>query len=191
MAEVVVFHHAHGRTPGVLAFAEELRRAGHVVHVPDLYERQRFGDLDTGVSYARRVGFDTIIERGVRAVETLPRALVYAGFSLGVLPAQKLAQTRTGAAGAVLVSACVPAGEFGGWPDGVPLQIHAMNGDPFFMDEGDVNAARAMVATVDEADLYLYPGDHHLFADATLPTYDAAAATRLTERVIALLDGVE
>lgn len=36
MAEVLLFHHALGRTPGVLAFADDLRRVSHTVHVPDL-----------------------------------------------------------------------------------------------------------------------------------------------------------
>jgi dienelactone hydrolase len=189
MTEVVVFHHAHGRTPGVVAFADELRRAGHTVHVPDLYDGRTFADLDAGVGYARQVGFDTITERGVRAADGLPQELVYVGFSLGVLPAQKLAQTRPGAAGALLVSACVPPSEFGGpWPQDVPVQIHAMDADAFFVDEGDLDAARDLVSTAEHADLFLYPGDRHLFADHSLPTYDDAAATLLIERVVRFLD---
>lgn len=191
MAEVVVFHHAHGRTPSVVAFAGELRRAGHTVHVPDLYDGRTFDDLDAGVGHAQRAGFNTITERGVRAVDGLPRELVYAGFSLGVLPAQKLVDTRPGAAGALLVSACVPPSEFGGtWPQDVPLQIHAMDADAFFVEDGDgdLDAARDLVSTVEHADLFLYPGDRHLFADPSLPTYDDAAATLLIERVVSFLD---
>lgn len=189
MAEVVVFHHAHGRTPGVVAFADELMRAGHSVHVPDLYEGRTFDDLDAGVSYAQQVGFDTVTERGVRAVDGLPRGLVYVGFSLGVLPTQRLSQTRPGAAGAVLVSACVPPSEFGGpWPQDVPLQVHAMDADAFFVEEGDLTAARSLVSAVEHADLFLYPGDRHVFADPSLPTYDDAAATLFIERVVSFLD---
>lgn len=184
MAEVVVFHHAHGRTEGVVAFADELRRAGHTVHVPDLYEGQTFDDLEAGVGHAQHVGFTTIVERGVRAVDGLPRALVYAGFSLGVLPAQKLVQSRPGAVGALLFSACVPPSEFGcPWPRRVPLQIHAMDADAFFVDDGDLDAARDLVSTVENADLFLYTGDEHLFADPSLSAYDEAASTLLIERV--------
>lgn len=187
----MVFHHAHGRTSGVVAFADELKRAGHTVHVPDLYDGRTFADLDAGVGYAQQVGFDTVTERGVRAVDGLPQELVYAGFSLGVLPAQKLAQTRPGAVGALLISACVPPSEFGGpWPQDVPLQIHAMDADAFFVDEGDLDAARDLVSTVEHADLFLYPGDRHLFADRSLPTYDYAAATLLIERVVRFLDAI-
>ncbi|MDQ3778881.1 MAG: dienelactone hydrolase, partial [Actinomycetota bacterium] len=108
MAEVVLFHHAQGLTSGCLAFADELRAAGHVVHAPDLYEGHTFAELAEGVGYARQVGFDTIVERGRAAAETLPAELVYAGLSLGVMPAQMLAQTRPGAKGAVLLHAAFP-----------------------------------------------------------------------------------
>ena len=106
MAEILLFHHAQGQTEGVLAFADELRAAGHVVHAPDLYDGKTFADLDDGVSYAREVGFDTIGERGRVAAEGLPTEIVYAGFSLGAMPAQELAQTRPGAKGALLFHGC-------------------------------------------------------------------------------------
>src|SRR3954453_16892028 len=141
MAEILLFHHAQGQTRGFLAFADELRAAGHVVHAPDLYDGNTFGDLDEGVGYAKEVGFETLGERGCRAADDLPNELVYAGFSLGVLPAQLLAQTRPGARGALLFYACVPTKYFGPWPEGVPAQIHGMDADPFFVGEGDVDAA--------------------------------------------------
>jgi dienelactone hydrolase len=172
MAEVVLFHHAQGLTPGVNAFAGELRRAGHAVHTPDLFEGRTFDTVEEGVSYAGELGFGEVIERGVRAVEGLPAELVYAGFSLGVLPAQKLAQTRPGAGGALLFHSCVPVSEFSSaWPGGVPVQVHAMNADPFFAGE-DIDAARALVDQAKDAELFLYPGEQHLFADSSLPSYD-------------------
>jgi dienelactone hydrolase len=184
MAELLLFHHALGLTAGCQAIAEGLRSAGHVVHTPDLYEGRTFEDLDEGVAYAESVGFGTIIERGRRAAESLPPGLVYAGLSLGVLPAQALAQTRAGARGAVLLHACVPPAELGGsWPPGVPLQIHVMEDDEL----GDVDVARQVAATVPEAELHLYPGDRHLFTDATLPHYDEAAASLVLQRVLAFL----
>jgi dienelactone hydrolase len=131
MAEVVLFHHAQGLTPGVAAFADELRRAGHIVHTPDLFEGRTFDTIADGMGYVREIGFGEVMERGVRAVDGLPAELVYAGFSLGVLPAQRLAQTRAGARGALLFYSCVPVSEFGStWPDGVPVQVHAMDADP-------------------------------------------------------------
>ena len=190
MAEVLLFHHAHGRTPGVLAFADELRRAGHRVHVPDLYDGHVFDRLEDGLAYAGEVGFGTVRERGIRAADDLPAGLVHAGFSLGVLPAQQLAQTRAGASGALLFHSCVPTSEFGtGWPAGVPVQIHGMDADPFFAGEGDIDAARALVAEAEAAELFVYPGDQHLFADPSLPSYDAEAAGLLTRRVLEFLAG--
>ena len=189
MAEVLLFHHAQGQTPGFLAFTDELRAAGHTVHAPDLYDGKTFPSIDEGVAYAKEVGFDTILERGRLAAEGLPSELVYAGFSLGVMPAQLLAQTRPGAQGAMLFSAAIPASEFGGpWPEGVPLQIHMMEDDPWA--EEDLPAARELEETAG-AELFLYPGDQHLFADDSLPDYDEAAATLLKQRVSDFLDKVE
>ena len=192
MAEVIVYHHAQGLTSGVRDFAERLRQAGHTVHVPDLYEGHIFDTLEEGIAYGKELGYDVIGERGQRAAEGLPNELVYAGFSLGVMSAQMLAQTRSGAKGALLLSACFPTSEFGAaWPQGVPVQIHGMDGDPLFAEEGDLDAARALVATTPDAELFLYPGKGHLFADDSLPSYDQSAAASLMERVLRLLDGVK
>ena len=189
MAEVLLFHHAQGQTAGFHASADELRRAGHTVHTPDLYDGRTFDTLDEGLAYAEEVGFGDILERGVRAADGLPSELVYAGFSLGVLPAQKLAQTRAGARGALLFYSCVPVSEFGSsWPAGVPVQIHGMDADPIFVGEGDIDAARALVESTEDAELYLYPGDQHYFADSSLPGYDESAAALLTQRVLAFLE---
>lgn len=192
MAEVIIFHHAQGLTSGVVAFAGELRSAGHTVHTPDLFQGRTFATVDEGVNYAREIGFGEVTERGVRAAEALPAELVYAGFSLGVIPAQKLAQTRAGARGALLLHGCIPVSEFGSaWPDQVPVQVHAMDNDPYFVgedgEEGDIDAARALVAEAKNAELFLYPGDQHLFADNSLPSYDADAAALLTKRVVDFL----
>lgn len=192
MAEIVLYHHAQGLTTGVEAFASELRQAGHIVHVPDLYEGHTFGTLDEGIAYLQQTGFDAIRERAVAAAEGLSGALVYAGFSLGVMPAQELAQTRAGAKGALLFYSCAPVSEFSdSWPAGVPVQIHGMDADPFFAGEGDLDAARALVDSTEHAELFLYPGKEHLFADSSLPSYNQAAASLLTRRVLDFLSGID
>jgi dienelactone hydrolase len=189
MAEVVLFHHARGLTPDVIAFAGELRRAGHTVHTPDLFEGRTFSTIEEGMAHAGEIGFpDGVIERGTRAVEGLPAGLVYAGFSLGVLPAQKLAQTRPGARGALLFYACVPVSMFGsGWPKGVPVQVHGMDADPIFVGEGDIDAARELVQQAEYGELFLYPGDQHYFADSSLPSYDPDATALSVQRVLGFL----
>ena len=188
MAEVLLFHHAQGQTAGFLAFADELRQAGHAVHTPDLYDGRTFDSLEEGLANVEEIGFETLVERGVRAAEELPAELVYAGFSLGVVPAQLLVQNRPGARGALLLHSCLPTSAFGsGWPAGVPVQIHAMEKDPFFIEEGDIDAARALVEEAEQAELFLYPGEQHLFADSSLPSFDAEAAALLTRRVLDFL----
>jgi dienelactone hydrolase len=189
MAELLLFHHAQGQTPGFHAFADELRQAGHTVHTPDLFEGKTFGSIDEGLAHVKDAGgFEAIIERGERTADELPNELVYAGFSLGVVIAQKLAQTRPGARGALLFYSCVPVSEFGkAWPAGVPVQIHGMDKDPYFAGEGDIDAARELVASTDQAELFVYPGDQHYFADSSLPSYDPDAAALLTKRVLDFL----
>ena len=190
MAEIVLFHHALGQTDGVLGFADELRSAGHVVHTPDLYEGKTFSDVSEGVQHAaKEIGFDTVRERGRAATEGLPNEIVYAGFSLGGMPAQELAQTRPGANGALLFHSAIPASEFGStWPEGVPLQIHMMEDDPWA--EEDIPAAREL-AENEGAELFLYPGNAHLFADTSTQDYDEEAAALLKERVLGFLGRVD
>ncbi|MEI1252901.1 dienelactone hydrolase family protein [Rhizobium aouanii] len=193
MAEILLFHHAQGLTPGVRSFADDIRAAGHIVHTPDLFDGRTFPSIEAGIAYIGEIGFDAMRERGVRLADDLPAGLVYAGFSFGVLPAQKLAQTRPGARGALLFYSCLPiSGEwaFGPWPAGVPVQIHGMDNDPIFVGEGDIDAAREIVEKVEDAELFLYPGDQHYFADSSLPSYDADATALLTLRVLEFLNRV-
>ncbi len=193
MAEIVLYHHVQGLTTGVVEFADQLRAAGHAVHTPDLFDARTFLSIDDGMAYLRDVGADAIVERGTAATEEIPSSqLVYAGFSLGVMVAQQLAQTRPDAGGALLFQACLPVTEFGDrWPDGLPVQVHGMDADPFFAEEGgDLDAARELVAATDRAELFLYPGSEHLFTDSSLASYDPGATRLLIERVLEFLAGV-
>lgn len=191
MTTVVLFHHALGLTDGVRALAERLRAGGHEVRTPDLFDGQVFATVEEGVGHAGEIGFPAVLQRAAAAVEAVGPAAVYAGISLGVLPAQMLAQGRPGALGGVLLEACVPPDEFGGpWPAALPLQVHGHDADPFFAGEGDLEVARAVVATARAAELFVYPGEDHLFTDAGLASYDADATDLVVDRVLALLDRV-
>jgi dienelactone hydrolase len=186
MATILLFHHAQGQTPGFLAFADELRAQGHTVHAPDLYDGRTFGTVEEGVAYAQQVGFEEIIRQGSSTAEALPTDIVYAGFSLGVMPAQSLAQRRPGARGAIFFHGCVPPSSFGdAWPEGLPVQIHMMEGDKWL--EEDLDAARELVKEVGPAELFLYPGSGHLFADSSSEDYDPPAAALLMERTLDFL----
>jgi dienelactone hydrolase len=187
MTTIILFHHALGQTAGFLGFADQLRAAGHTVHTPDLFEGKTFDTVDDGVDHAREVGFDVIGKRGTDAAASLPDDVVYAGFSLGAMPAQELAQTRPGAKGALLYHSGIPSSEFGGsWPPSVPLQIHIMENDPYA--EEDIPAAKGLAGEADDGELFLYPGSGHLFADPTSSDYDEEAATLLMERTLAFLE---
>ena len=119
----------------------------------------------------------------------LPAEIVYAGFSLGVLPAQALAQTRPGARGALFFHGCVAPAEFGtSWPEAVPLQVHMMDADAWA--EEDRAVAEALADEIPTAELFLYPGSAHLFADASSDDYDERAAALLMERTLAFLHRV-
>ena len=187
MAEIVLFHHVQGLTPGITAFADELRTAGHTVHTPDLFDGRTFDSIEEGFSFAKEISFDTIRARADDAVANLPAELVLGGFSLGVMDAQRLAQTRAGVQGALLLHACVPPSEFGSWPSGLPAQVHGMDHDPFFAEEGDLDAARALAAEQAAVEVFTYPGDQHLFSDSSLPAYDAEATRLMTQRILEFL----
>lgn len=186
MAEILLFHHAQGLTAGVQAFAAELRAAGHIVHTPDLYDGKTFANLDDGMANAKSIGFDTIVERSTDLASDLSEDLVYAGFSLGGMSAQSLTQTRPGAKGLLLLHTAIPISEFGVWPAGVPLQIHTMEDD----DYGDADVALEISETLEEAEVFTYPGESHLFTDNSLSDYDEAAAALVMQRTKAFLAAI-
>lgn len=186
MAEIVLFHHVQGLTDGVRAFADRLRESGHTVHTPDLFDGETPASIDDGLALVERIGDKELANRAERVLTGLPAELVYAGFSYGGGTAQRFAQTRPQARGALLYESCLPiTGEWavGPWPDGVPVQVHGMDNDRFFALEGDLDAARELVQTVPHlAELFVYPGDRHLFTDSSLPSFDPEAAALVTER---------
>jgi len=191
MAEVVLFHHVQGLTEGVRAFADELRAGGHTVHTPDLFDGELPATIEEGIALADRLD-DVLGQRRADAVAGLPAGLVYAGFSLGGAAAQRFAQTRPGARGALLYESFVSLTaewSFGPWPAGLPVQVHGMDKDPYFALEGDLDAARELVAAVgpEVAELFTYPGDRHLFTDSSLPSYDQDATRLVLDRSLAFL----
>lgn len=188
MTEILLLHHIQGLTEGVVTLADSFRAVGHTVHTPDLFEGRTFGSIDEGAEYVGSVGWDVMRGRGVAAADGLPDGLVVAGISLGVMAAQQLAQNRPGVAGALLYEAFADPSNFGSWPEGLPVQVHGMADDPFFGKEGDLDAAREFVDGRAGAELFVYPGDVHLFVDRSLPSYDAEATRLVVERSLAMLE---
>ena len=187
MAELLLLHHIQGLTPGVVAFADAFRAAGHTVHTPDLFEGRTFDSIEEGSAYVESVGFADIRARGVAAADGLPDDLVVGGISLGVMAAQQLAQNRPGVRAALLYEAFADPTNFGAWPDGLPVQVHGMTDDPFFGKEGDLDAARQFAEGRPEAEVFAYPGEVHLFTDASLPSHDPDATRLVLDRSLDLL----
>jgi dienelactone hydrolase len=196
MAEIVLFHSALGLRSGVTAAADRLREAGHTVHAPDYYDGEVFDDLDDGLRKRDELGYAEITQRAREAVADLPAGLVFAGFSLGAVPAELLAAARPGARGALLMHAAIPVEELGGfgverWPAGVPVQVHYAAEDPWVEAE-EVAALGGAVKEAGAAfEEYAYPGSGHLFADPDLPEYDRASSEAMWRRALAFLDRVD
>ena len=192
MADIVLFHHIQGLTPGVIALRDSLADSGHTVHTPDLYAGHTFALMRDGVAYLRSLDPVAVDQQADDAVAALPEALVYAGISWGVSHAQRFAQTRPQARGAIFFDACFPTsgeGSYGPWPAGLPVQVHGMDHDEFFAFEGDLQAARELVASAgtDHAELFTYRGNAHLFIDSSLPTHDVEATQMALDRTLNFL----
>lgn len=187
MADLILFHHAQGLTPGIQAFADRLRRAGHLVIVPDYYDGRRFDTIEDGVIHAESIGYASLIDRALERVQPLPSPVVVAGFSLGALPAQKLAQTHRGVIGAVLYHGGLPPEVFEApWPAGVALQVHVVEDDPW-SDQDEIDALIAASG----GQLLLYPGGGHLVADSSHPDYDPEIADEIAAQTMAFLEAMD
>jgi dienelactone hydrolase len=187
MADVLLFHHALGLTPGVQAFADRLRAAGHLVIVPDYYGGRTFDSIEAGVAHAEAQGFATVIDEAIASAQPIPSPIVVAGFSLGSMPAQKLAQTHRGVIGAILFHGGVPPEVFGRpWPAGLPVQVHAVEDDAW----NDIDEVERFVAASD-GHLLVYPGTGHLVADSSHPDYDPEIAEEILTQTLAFLAAVD
>lgn len=188
MATIVLFHHALGLTSSLRDYADVLRSFGHEVVTPDLFDGRTFADVHQGVAHAESIGFDRLVHQAEAAADRVASEAVFVGFSLGVLPAQHLVQTRPRSRGAVLFYACAPESMLAHpLPDGVPVQIHANEFDPFFVHDGDIDHARALVTSHPSVELYLYPGTGHLFAETNHPDFENDSAMQARGRVASFL----
>lgn len=192
MSDILLFHHVMGVTDGVQAFAEQLRALGRSVDVPSLIDGRTFNSIEEGFAHIQEIGFDAIGERAAAAAARHDGPLVVGGLSLGVMSAQTVLQTRPEVTAAFLLHAFVdPTQIDGSWPSGTPVQVHGMEADPFFIEDGDLAAAIDVQKNLDPAlEVYLYPGRGHLFTDSTTPDHDAEATALVIERIDDLLTRV-
>src|SRR6478736_5449464 len=81
MATVLLFHHLQGLTPGVVAFADALRKAGHTVHTPDLFGGRTFASIEEGAAFTHSDDAPDVDALAYAAAAELPADVVYLGFS--------------------------------------------------------------------------------------------------------------
>lgn len=188
MATIVLFHHVHGLTEGVLRFADAFRAGGHEVLTPDLFDGLTFVEQSDGLAHFQAMGMDTLIARAEEACEGLPEDVVYAGMSLGVLPAQHLLQSRPGARGALLYHGFIdPTDGPGPWPDDVPVHVFAMADDPYFVSDGDHDAAKAWQAKHPNLENHLFDGNGHVFTDPISPDHEPATTAMVIAQSLEIL----
>ena len=187
MVEIVLFHHVRGLTEGVEAFAQTLRDAGHAVHTPDVFDGRTFADIHDGIAFVESVGEETFAARAVELVAPMPADVVYGGMSMGAARAAEQVLARPGAKGAFfLYGTIAPSWWEATWPAGVPSQAHVTDRDEY----REPDAEAEYLADVPGADLYIYPGSGHLFAEPGDPDYDEQTAHLATERVLSFLSAL-
>lgn len=186
MAQIALFHSVLGVRPGVTQAADRLRDAGHEVRVVDQYDGRVFDDYAEADGFARAIGYPALMALAVKAVADLPDGVIIAGFSNGGGMAEHVAIQRP--VGGVLMLSGVLALEMLGateWPAGMPAQIHYTLGDPFRPQASIDSVTAAIRAAGAAVEAFHYPGDGHLFTDASLPAeYDERQAEILWERVL-------
>jgi dienelactone hydrolase len=189
MARIVLFHHAQGLRDDTIAWADSFRQAGHEVDTPDLYEGRTFDRLEDGIAHRDSVGLPTLIGRAAQVLQDFPEDLVYAGLSMGASAAHYFAVTRPGARGVLLMHGTAPAASLGDadWPSAMPAQLHKKERDPLMDDAGVEALERSAGSAGAHLDVFVYPGEGHLFADPDGPDYDPDAAALMLDRELRFL----
>ncbi|MFE2039667.1 dienelactone hydrolase family protein [Streptomyces sp. NPDC059477] len=187
---IVLFHSAYGLRPAVRDAAERLRAAGHEVLVPDLFEGRTFDTVEEGMAAQAGIGKDELLKRAVLAAAPYSGAgLVYAGFSLGASLAQTLALGDEKARGLLLVhgtSDLAPNASV----DGLPVQLHVAEPDPFETDDWLSAWYLQMGRAGADVEVYRYAGAGHLYTDPGLPDHDEEAAEATWRVALGFLDSL-
>jgi dienelactone hydrolase len=187
MPQIALFHSVLGVRPGVLDAAGRLQAAGHEVTVVDQYEGRVFDDYAEASTYAASVGYPELMQRALAAVAPPQDGFIAAGFSNGGAMSEYVATQRR-VAGVLMLSGALPLDMLGagGWPARVRAQIHYTLEDPFRQQAAVDSVVEAIRAAAGVVEVFDYPGDGHLFTDASLPTeHNVANAQLLWQRVLA------
>ena len=143
MAEILLFHHAQGQTPASTPSPRAPGRGAHGAHAGRL-RRTHLRRPSTRHGHARR----DRLRRGLRArrhaADGLPEGLALRQASRWGDARAEPGPDRREPGGPAAGGLRPDLGVGSGWPDGVPVQVHGMDGDPYFAEEGgDIDAARA------------------------------------------------
>ncbi|MEV5883256.1 dienelactone hydrolase family protein [Streptomyces sp. NPDC052020] len=188
---IMLFHSSHGLTPAVRSAADRLRGAGHQVWTPDLFEGRTFDTAEEGMAFQDETGKDELLKRAVLAAAPYSeRQLVYAGFSLGASIAQTLALGDDKARGLLLLhgtSDLAPNAS----ADGLPVQLHVAEPDPFEPDDWLSAWYLQMGRAGADVEVYRYAGAGHLYTDPALPDYDEEAAEATWRVALGFLASLE
>ncbi|GAA4923391.1 dienelactone hydrolase family protein [Streptomyces coeruleoprunus] len=188
--EIMLIHSVYGLRPAVHAAADRLRAAGHQVHVPDLYDGQTADTVEEGREIKDRIGWDELVKRAVSAAAPhSDRGLVYAGFSLGAAFAQTLAMADEKARGLLLLHGTFDVEESASL-DGLPVQLHVADPDPFEPDDWLNTWYLQMGQAGADVEVHRYRGAGHLYTDPDLPDYDEDAAERTWATALGFLDSL-
>ncbi|MGP3685392.1 dienelactone hydrolase family protein [Streptomyces sp. IBSNAI002] len=185
---IMLFHSTYGLRPAVQEAADRLRAAGHQVHVPDLFEGRTFDTVEEGMAHRDEIGRDELLKRAVLAAAPYSdQGLVYAGFSLGGSLAQHLALADDKARGLLLLHGTADL-EDDASVDGLPVQLHVADPDPFESHDWLTAWYLRMQRAGADVEVHGYPGAGHLFTDPGLDDYDAEAAEQAWKVAAGFLD---
>lgn len=189
VAHIVLFHHVLGLTPGIHQLAASFAAPDHEVSTPDLFKGRTFPDIESGLQYVNALGDEALMGRAERACAQVSADVVYAGLSLGVVAAQHLLTNRPGARGALLINGFIdPSTMPGTWPEGCPVGVFGMQDDPFFVGDGDLDAAQRWAQSHPGLEIHLYPGTGHLFTEPALDDYDPDSTRSLVADAVDLVN---
>lgn len=189
MVHVVFFHSVLGLRSAELLGAERLRRAGHDVATPDLFDGATASSIDAGFGLLDEIGWGTVVRRARRALADLPEDTALLGVSMGTGVVSDVWAERPATAAVVLLHAAAEIP--GGARAGLRVQLHAAEPDEF-APAGRVAALRQAAGDIGvDLEVFRYPGAGHFYTDRELGDHDPAAAELTWRRVLRFLGEIE
>ena len=178
---VLVLHEFFGMTPFFTGLADRLRDDRFTALVPDVYEGAVAGSVEEAKTLARSLDDERTVGTLMEAVEHMrmnwhPRVGVV-GFSLGASLAAALAQETQ--LDAVVLYYGFSEIDPSRWD--APLLVHAAENDEW----DSLEDLRAALSPVEDAEIHVYPGTGHWFANEDVTdAYSPDAAETAYDRTL-------